>query len=161
MVLLRQRYRVSSYFLQKWAIILLHQSQLGTNRAVGTSRSRNRGYRRHRRHRYDVREELCSHQKGADEAKRNWRWCRRLLPTKEKPLSYVGWAQDKGFIWKGGLGGIPLQCKIYFLFNLATLYTLRIIASIAIFLINTRYYSKKAQTLLLKWCTLCNHNKAI
>ena len=28
---------------------------------------------------------------------------------KKKPLSYVGWAQDKGFIWKGGLGGIPLQ----------------------------------------------------
>ena len=32
-----------------------------------------------------------------------------LLPIKEKPLSYVGWAQDKGIIWKGGLGWIPLQ----------------------------------------------------
>ena len=103
----------------------------------------------------------CFHQKCADEAMRNRRWCRWLLPTKEKPLSYVGWAQDKGIIWKDGLGGLPLQCKIYVLFNLATLYSLRIIARIAIFLINTRYYSKKAQTLLLKWCTLCNHNKAI
>ena len=64
--------------------------------------------------------------------------------------SYVGWAQDKGFIWKSGLGGIPLQYKIYFLFNLATLYSLRINASIAIILIYTRYYSKKVQTLLLK-----------
>ena len=51
---------------------------------------------------------------------------------------------------KSGLGEIPLQCKIYFLFNLATLYSLRIIASIAIILIYTRYYSKKVQTLLLK-----------
>ena len=39
----------------------------------------------------------CFHQKCADEAMRNRRWCRWLLPTKEKPLSYVGWAQDKGF----------------------------------------------------------------
>ena len=65
-------------------------------------------------------------------------------------LETVEDAIDKGIIWKGGLGGIPLQCKIYVLFNLATLYTLRIIASIAIFLINPRYYSKKVQTLLLK-----------
>ena len=68
----------------------------------------------------------------------------RLLPTKEQPLSYVGWAQDKGIIWKDGLGGLPLQCKIYVLFNLATLYSLRIIASIAIILIYTRYYSKNS-----------------
>ena len=43
-----------------------------------------------------------------------------------------------------------IQCKIYFLFNLATLYSLRIIAMLAIILIYTRYYSKKVQTLLLK-----------
>ena len=138
-----------------YCIISPHPRKLGTNRAVGTSRSRYRAYRRHRCRRYGVREGLLLIQvvftkKGADEAKRNRRWCRWLLPTKEKPLSYVGWAQYKGIIWKGGLGGIPLQCKIYFLFNLATLYSLRIIASIAIILIYTRYYSKKVQTLLLK-----------
>ena len=125
--LLRQRYRFSFYFLQKLAIILLHQWQLDINRAVGTSRSRYRAYRRHRCRRYGVREGLLLIQvvftkKGADEAKRNRGWSRWLLPTKEKPLSYVDWAQDKGFVWKGGLGGIPLQCKIYFLFNLATFY---------------------------------------
>ena len=63
-------------------------------------------------------------------------------------LRWLG--EDKGFIWKGGFGWIPLQCKIYFLFNLATLYSLRIIAMLAIILIYTRYYSKKVQTLLLK-----------
>ena len=78
-------------------IILLHQSQLDINRAVGTSRSRYRVFRRHRCRRYGVREDLCSHPKGADEAMRNRRWYRWLLPTKEKPLSYFGWAQDKGF----------------------------------------------------------------
>ena len=111
---MRQRYRVSSYFLQKWAIILLHQSQLDINRAVGTFRSRCRGCRRRRCHRYGVREGLLLIQvvltkKGADEANRNRRWCRCLLPTKEKPLFYVGKAQDKGFMEKGGLGEIPLQ----------------------------------------------------
>ena len=145
-----QSYTIKTAIPSFYCIISPHPRKLDINRAVGTSRSRYWGYRRHRCRRYGVREDLCFHQKGADKAMRYRRWCRWLLPTKEKPLSYVGWAQDKGFIWKGGLGGIPLQCKIYFLFNLATLYSLRIIASIAIILIYTRYYSKKVQTLLLK-----------
>ena len=95
-------------------VISLHQPLLGINRAVGTSRSRYRVFRRHRCHRYGVREGLLLIQvvftkKGADEAKRNMRWSRGLLPTKEKPLFYVGKAQDKGFMEKGGLGEIPLQ----------------------------------------------------
>ena len=56
-----------------YCIISPHQSQLDINRAVGTSRSRYRVFRRHRCRRYGVREDLCSHQKGADEAKRNRR----------------------------------------------------------------------------------------
>ena len=39
-------------------VILLHQTLLGINRAVGTSRSRYRAYRRHRCRRYGVREGL-------------------------------------------------------------------------------------------------------
>ena len=39
-----------------YCIISLHQSQLGINRAVGTSRSRYRACRRHRCRRYGVRE---------------------------------------------------------------------------------------------------------
>ena len=50
-----------------------HPRKLDINRAVGTSRSRYRVFRRHRCRRYGVREDLCSHQKGADEAKRNRR----------------------------------------------------------------------------------------
>ena len=97
-----------------YCIISPHPRKLGTNRAVGTSRSRYRGYRRHRCRRCGVREDILLIQvvftkKGADEAKRNRRWCRWLLHTKEKPLPYVGWAHDNGFIWKGGLGEIPLQ----------------------------------------------------
>ena len=85
-----------------YCIISPHPRKLGTNRAVGTSRSRYRGCRRHRCRRYGVREDLLLIQvvftkKGADEAKRNRRWCRWLLPTKKKPLFYFGWAQDKGF----------------------------------------------------------------
>ena len=34
-----------------------------------------------------------------------------LLPTKEKPLSYVGWRKTKA-LWKGGLGWIPFQWNI-------------------------------------------------
>ena len=56
-----------------YCIISPHPRKLGTNRAVGTSRSRYRSYRRHRCRRCGVREDLCSHQKGADEAKRNRR----------------------------------------------------------------------------------------
>ena len=56
-----------------YCIISLHQLQLDINRAVETSRSRNRACRRHRCHRCGVREGICSHQKGADEAKRNRR----------------------------------------------------------------------------------------
>ena len=37
--------------------------KLGINRAVGTSRSRYRAYRRHQCRRYGVREDLCSHHK--------------------------------------------------------------------------------------------------
>ena len=55
------------------AIILFRLVQLDINRAVETSRSRYREYRRHQCRRYGVREGLCSHQKGADEAKRNRR----------------------------------------------------------------------------------------
>ena len=52
--------------------------KLGKNRAVGTSRSRYRWYRRHRCRRYGVREDLLLiqvvfTQKGADEAKHNRR----------------------------------------------------------------------------------------
>ena len=60
------------------AIILFRLAQLDINRAVGTSRSRYRACRRHRYHRYGVREDLLLIQvvftkKGADEAKRNRR----------------------------------------------------------------------------------------
>ena len=60
------------------AIILFRLAQLDINRAVGTSRSRYRVFRRHRYHRYGVREDLLLIQvvftkKGADEAKRNRR----------------------------------------------------------------------------------------
>ena len=148
-------HKINGAFLLKTAILRFyciispHPRKLDINRAVGTSRSRYWVFWRHRCRRYGFREDLLLIQvvftkKGADEAKRNRRWCRRLLPTKEKPLSYVGWAQDKGLIWKGGFGWIPLQCKIYFLFNLATLYSLRIIAMLAIILIYTRYYLKSA-----------------
>ena len=109
-----QSYTIKTAIPSFYCIISPHQSQLDTNHAVGTSRSRCRACRRHRCRRYGVREGLLLIQvvftkKGADEAKRNRRWCRWLLHTKEKPLFYVGWAQDKGFIWKGGLGEIPLQ----------------------------------------------------
>ena len=61
-----------------YCIISPHPRELGTNRAVETSRSRCRGCRRHRCHRYGVREGLLLIQvvltkKGADEAKRNRR----------------------------------------------------------------------------------------
>ena len=61
-----------------YCIISPHPRKLGTNRAVGTSRSRYRGCRRHRCRRYGVREGLLLIQvvftkKGADEAKRNRR----------------------------------------------------------------------------------------
>ena len=106
-----QSYTIKTAFLPFYCIISPHPRKLGTNRAVGTSRCR---YRAYRRHRYGVREgllliQVVFTQKGTDEAKRNRRWSRWLLPTKEKPLSYVGWAQDKGFIWKGGLEVFPLQ----------------------------------------------------
>ena len=85
-----------------YCIISPHPRKLGTNRAVGTSHIRYRVFRRHRCRRCGVREDLLLIQvvftkKGADEAKRNRRWCRWLLPTKKKPLFYFGWAQDKGF----------------------------------------------------------------
>ena len=41
-----------------YCIISPHPRKLGTNRAVGTSRSRYRAYRRHRCRRYGVRERL-------------------------------------------------------------------------------------------------------
>ena len=41
-----------------YCIISPHPRKLGTNRAMGTSRSRYRGYRRHRCRRYGVREGL-------------------------------------------------------------------------------------------------------
>ena len=61
-----------------YCIISPHPRKLGTNRAVGTSRSRYRGYRRHRCRRCGVREDILLIQvvftkKGADEAKRNRR----------------------------------------------------------------------------------------
>ena len=61
-----------------YCIISPHPRKLGTNRAVGTSRSRYRGCRRHRCRRYGVREDLLLIQvvftkKGADEANRNRR----------------------------------------------------------------------------------------
>ena len=61
-----------------YCIISPHPRKLGTNRAVGTSRSRYRAYRRHRCRQYGVREGLLLIQviftkKGADEAKRNRR----------------------------------------------------------------------------------------
>ena len=61
-----------------YCIISPHPRKLGTNRAVGTSRSRYRACRRHRCRRYGVREGLLLIQvvftkKSADEAKRNRR----------------------------------------------------------------------------------------
>ena len=97
-----QGYTIKTAFPPFYCIISPHPRKLGTNRAVETSRSRYRECRRHRCRRYGVREDLLLiqvvfTQKGADEAKRNRRWCRWLLPTKKKPLFYFGWAQDKGF----------------------------------------------------------------
>ena len=45
-------------FFTFYCIISPHPRKLGTNRAVGTSRSRCRGYRRHRSRRYGVRGSL-------------------------------------------------------------------------------------------------------
>ena len=100
---IEESYTIKTAFPPFYCIISPHPRKLGTNRAVETSHSRYRAYRRHRCRRYGVREGLILIQvvftkKGADEAKRNRRRCRWLLPPKEKPLSYVGWTQDKGFI---------------------------------------------------------------
>ena len=61
-----------------YCIISPHPHKLGINRAVGIFRSRYRGCRRHRCHRYGVRGGLPLirvdfTKKGADEAKRNRR----------------------------------------------------------------------------------------
>ena len=53
-----QSYTIKTAFPPFYCIISPHPRKLGTNRAVGTSRSRYRGYRRHRCHRCGVREGL-------------------------------------------------------------------------------------------------------
>ena len=53
-----QSYTIKTAISQFYCIISPHQSQLDTNRAVGTSRSRYRAYRRHRCRRCGVREGL-------------------------------------------------------------------------------------------------------
>lgn len=73
-----QSYTIKTAISSFYCIISPLPRKLGTNRAVGTSRSRYRGYRRHQCHRYGVREDLLLIQvvftkKGADEAKRNRR----------------------------------------------------------------------------------------
>ena len=68
-----QSYTIKTAFSTFYCIISPLPRKLGTNRAVGTSRSRYRMCRRHRCRRYGAREDLCSHQKGADEAMRNRR----------------------------------------------------------------------------------------
>ena len=57
-VFILQRYNIFFILFIFCIIISLHQSQLDINRAVGTSRSRCRGYQRHRCRRYGVREGL-------------------------------------------------------------------------------------------------------
>lgn len=68
-----QSYTIKTAFPPFYCIISPHQSQLDINRAVETFRSRCRACRRHRCRRCGVREDLCSHQKGADKAMRNRR----------------------------------------------------------------------------------------
>ena len=73
-----QSYTIKTAIPSFYCIISPHPRKLGTNRAVGTSRSRYRAYRRHRCHRYGVREgflliQVIFTKKGADEAKRNGR----------------------------------------------------------------------------------------
>ena len=53
-----QSYTIKTAFPPFYCIISPHPRKLGTNRAVGTSRSRYRAYRRHRCRRYGVREGL-------------------------------------------------------------------------------------------------------
>ena len=53
-----QSYTIKTTNRYFYCIISLHPRKLGTNRAVGTSRSRCRGYRRHRCRRYGVRGSL-------------------------------------------------------------------------------------------------------
>ena len=53
-----QSYTIKTAFPPFYCIISPHPRKLGTNHAVGTSRSRCRGYRRHRCRRYGVREGL-------------------------------------------------------------------------------------------------------
>ena len=53
-----QSYTIKTAFPPFYCIISPHPRKLGTNRAVGTSRSRYRGCRRHRCRRYGVREGL-------------------------------------------------------------------------------------------------------
>ena len=53
-----QSYTIKTTNRYLYCIISLHPRKLGTNRAVGTSRSRCRGYRRHRCRRYGVRGSL-------------------------------------------------------------------------------------------------------
>ena len=53
-----QSYTIKTAFPPFYCIISPHPRKLGTNRAVGTSRSRYIGYRRHRCRRYGVREGL-------------------------------------------------------------------------------------------------------
>ena len=108
--------KIQSFFLfsAKMSNYLTPPIAIGYKSCCGNFSRRYWAYRRHRCRWCGVREDILLIQvvftkKGADEANRNRRWCRWLLPTKEKPLSYVGWAQDKGFMEKGGLGEIPLQ----------------------------------------------------
>ena len=106
--------KIQSFFLfsAKMSNYLTLPIAIGYKSCRGNFSRRYWAYRRHRYRRFGVREGLLRilavfTKKGADEAKRNRRWCRWLPPTKEKPLSHVGWAQDKGFIWKGGFGWSP------------------------------------------------------
>ena len=54
----RKYYTSKNPSLAKLSSIAPHPRKLGINRAVGNSRSRYRGYRRHQCHRYGVREGL-------------------------------------------------------------------------------------------------------
>ncbi len=53
-----QSYTIKTAFPPFYCIISPHPRKLGTNRAMGTSRSRYRGYRKHRCRRYGIREGL-------------------------------------------------------------------------------------------------------
>ena len=92
--------------------------KLGINRAVGTSRSRYRAYRRHLCRRYGVREDLCSHQKGADEAKRNRRWNQGCCPQRKSPCPTLVGRKTKALSIKVDSDGVHVNMFIQWIISM-------------------------------------------